>query len=709
MSIRPGPSNLAPLWRTVIKNSAIAVIVACLSCWAASQPAHADQATAKHFEPIDVFELEYAADPRIAHDGESIVYARTSMDIMKDSKRSTLWTINFDGSDHRPLTSSQDNQGSPRFSPDGNRLLFVSNENGSSQVYVRWLDTGQEAMLTQLPRGPSGLTWSPNGKQIAFSMLVPNSSEPYVKMPDKPKGAKWAESAKVISKLHYRADGRGYLEDGFSQLFVLSAEGGTPRQITSGEFNHRAAPVWTPDGRSLIFSANRHEEWEFDTLNSEIYEVELTSGSIKALTSRFGPDESPAISPDGSRIAYTGFDDNRQGYETRKIYVMNRDGSGSKLLSGSLDRGASRLQWDAKGNGIYFQYSDQGDTKIGCVGLDGKVETLTGHVGGLSLGRPYSGGSFTVSNSGRIAFTHTSPTHPADVAVLEAGQESRRITRLNDDLFNFKTLGSVEEIWFPSSFDGRKIQGWIVKPPDFDASKKYPLILEIHGGPFANYGNRFSTEIQLFASAGYVVLYANPRGSTSYGQEFGNLIHHNYPSEDYDDLMSGVDAVIERGYVDPDRLYVTGGSGGGVLTSWIVGKTDRFAAAVVAKPVINWASFALTADFYTFFHRYWFADYPWNAPEEYMRRSPLSLVGNVKTPTMLLTGEEDYRTPISESEQYYQALKLCKVETVMVRIPDASHSIAARPSRLISKVAHVLKWFDDHGGRTQPQSKTVKP
>ncbi len=663
----------------------------------------------KPLQPIDVFELEYAADPRIAPDGASIVYARTFMDIMNDSKRSTLWQIGFDGSDHRPLTARQDSQGSPRFSPDGKRLLYVSVADGSAQLYVRWLDTGQEAKLTQLPRSPSGLTWSPDGKQIAFSMLVPDSPEPFVKMPDKPKDAEWAEPAKVISKLTYRRDGRGYLEDGFSQLFVLPAEGGTPRQVTSGDFNHNSAPVWTPDGQSLIFSANRHDDWEFEILNSEIYEVELTSGAIKALTDRFGPDESPAISPDGKHIANVGFDDQRRGYETRKIYVMNRDGSGSKLLSGSLDRSAGSLVWDAKGEGLYFRYSDQGDTKIGYIGLDGNVETLTGGVGGLSLGRPYSSGSFTVSQNGHIAFTHTSPDHPADVATCVRGQASRRITALNDDLLNFRTLGPVEEIWFPSSFDGRKIQGWIVKPPDFDADKKYPLILEIHGGPFADYGNRFAAELQLYAAAGYVVLYTNPRGSTSYGQEFGNLIHHNYPSEDYDDLMSGVDAVIKQGYVDPKRLFVTGGSGGGVLTSWIIGKTDRFAAAVVAKPVINWTSFALTADLYTFFYRYWFADYPWNDPQEYMRRSPLSLVGNVKTPTMLLTGEADYRTPISETEQYYQALKLCKVETVMVRVPEASHSIASRPSRLIIKVAHILKWFDDHGGKEKGPSDKTKP
>ena len=259
-----------------------------------------------------------------------------------------------------------------------------------------------------------------------------------------------------------------------------------------------------------------------------------------------------------------------------------------------------------------------------------------------------------------------------------------------------RQLGQVEEIWYKSSFDQKDIQGWIVKPPNFDPNKKYPLILEIHGGPFASYGSVFSAEIQLFAAAGYVVLYTNPRGSTSYGQDFGNLIHHNYPSQDYDDLISGVDAVISKGFVDEKQLFVTGGSGGGVLTAWIVGKTDRFKAAVVAKPVINWMSFVLHADSAAYFTKYWFAKKPWEDPDNYFARSPLSLVGNVTTPTMLLTGEQDFRTPISESEQYYTALKLQKVKSALVRIPGASHGIAARPSNLIAKVSAILAWFEKH-------------
>jgi len=288
----------------------------------------------------------------------------------------------------------------------------------------------------------------------------------------------------------------------------------------------------------------------------------------------------------------------------------------------------------------------------------------------------------------------------------------RRLTRLNEDLFVQRELGRVEEIRVPSSFDGREIQAWLVYPPGFDPRAaepaSLPLLLEIHGGPFADYGARFAMEMQLYAAAGYLVLYANPRGSTSYGEEFGNLIHHAYPGNDYDDLMSCVDAVIEGGRVDPRRLFVTGGSGGGVLTAWIVGKTERFRAAVVAKPVIDWTSFVLTADMYPYFARYWFASPPWEDPMAYWERSPLSLVGNVTTPTMLLTGEADHRTPISQSEELYQALKLRRVPTALVRVPGASHGIANRPSQLIAKVAHVLAWFERWGDPDAPPERKVR-
>jgi acylaminoacyl-peptidase len=402
------------------------------------------------------------------------------------------------------------------------------------------------------------------------------------------------------------------------------------------------------------------------------------------------------VSPDGRKIAYLGFDDRLQGYQVTHLYVMDIDGKNSRVVTGEFDLDVADARWSGDSRSVYFSYDQRGVRKLGATSLDGKVRTLADGLGGTDLGRPYTSGSFSVARNGRAAFPHNTTARPADVATVAGGGSLRVLTALNDDLLGNKVLGAVKEITWKSSKDQREVQGWVITPPDFDASKKYPLILEIHGGPFAAYGPNYTTEMQLFAAAGYIVLYSNPRGSTSYGEEFGNLIHHAYPGDDYDDLMSGVDAVIAQGHVDTDKLFVTGGSGGGVLTAWIVGKTDRFRAAVVAKPVINWSSFVLTSDANNFFYRYWFGAQPWEQPEQYWKRSPLSLVGNVKTPTMLLTGESDYRTPIGESEQFYQALKLRKVDTVMVRIPEASHGMTSRPSNLIAKVDNILAWFEKY-------------
>jgi len=650
---------------------------------------------ADRLQYLDVFELEVAADPRISPDGSRIVYVRRGFDIMTDGRRTALWMIGSDGTDHRALTDATSTVGSPRWSPDGSRLLYVSSEDGSSQVFVRWMDSGQTAELTNVTESPGSITWSPDGDWIAMTMFVPEPSPTFAKMPPKPDGAEWTTPPIVINKLRYRSDGRGYLDDGYTHIFVLPAEGGTPRQITSGSYNHGGGLSWSPDSRSIVFSANRGDA-DFDVRDSEVFEISVATGELTQLTDRFGPDSGPVLSPDGSLIAYTGFDDEYQGYQIARLYVMSRDGSGIRRIS-DLDRSFGGLNWAADGRGLYFQYDDQGMTKVAYVSLDGEVEDLAEHVGGVGLGRPYGGGSYTVAGNGRFAFTHTTPAHPADLAVGQRGSEARRVTRLNEDLLAHKKLAQVEELWWESSYDGRPIHGWIATPPDFDPAKKYPLMLEIHGGPFSNYGPRFSTEVQFYAAAGYVVLYTNPRGSTSYGDEFGNLIHHAYPGYDYDDLMSGVDAVIDRGYIDEDNLMVTGGSGGGVLTAWIVGKTERFRAAVVQKPVINWISFSLTSDGYSSYYQYWLPGPVWEDGnlEHYWARSPLSLVGNVETPTMLITGERDLRTPMAESEQFYQALQIRKVPTQLVRVQDSFHGIAdSAPSNLIAKVANVLEWFE---------------
>jgi acylaminoacyl-peptidase len=648
------------------------------------------------FKPIDVFQLEYASDPQLAPNGKRIVYVRNFMDIMKDRRCSNLWIIDVETGEQRPLTTGKHNDAAPRWSPDGGRLLYVSTSAGSPQLYCRWMDTGQTAKLTDVTAAPINPAWSPDGKSIAFAMHVPEELKPFADMPPKPEGAEWAPGPKVLRKVIYRRDGGGYVKDGNLQLMVVPADGGTPRQLTRGPYDHTEA-VWSPDGKSLIFSANRRPDGDYEPLNTEIYELSVADRHITELTKRQGPDSQPALSPDGKHIAYVGFDDQHIGYQAHRLYVMKRDGGGIRRLADKLDREIYAPAWKKDGSGIYFLFEDGGTSRIGFAALSGEVKQVAADVGGLDLGRPYAGGSFSVSDDGTFAFTLASPDHPADVAVKRpADRESRRLTRLNDDLLGHLTLGAVEEITYKSSHDGRSVQGWIVKPPHFDPKKKYPLILEIHGGPYANYGTRFTAEIQLFAAAGYVVLYTNPRGSTGYGEEFAQLINGNYPGNDYDDLMSGVDALLAKGYVDKDKLFVTGGSGGGILTAWIVGKTNRFRAAVAAKPVINWYSIALTSDISVFVTQNWFPGPPWEHTAKYLKHSPISLVGNVTTPTMLLTGEEDFRTPMSEAEQFYQALKLRKIDTALVRIPGASHNIGARPSQTIAKTAVILKWFEMH-------------
>ncbi|MDH4020600.1 MAG: S9 family peptidase [Xanthomonadales bacterium] len=646
----------------------------------------------------DIFGLEYASDPQISPDGEQIVYVRKSMDIMKDRGRSNLWIIDSDGNNHRAIASSSTDYFSPRWSADGNRLAYASSEEGSVQIYLRWMDSGQVARLTDLTSTPSALSWSPDGRQIAFTMPVAaKAAKPFGELPEKPEGAEWAPEVRVINSLNYRADGhKGFLPTEYVQVFVIPSDGGTPRQLTSGNYNHDSQLSWSIDSSTLFLSANLNEDWEYEPLESDLYSLTLADGTMTRLTQRVGPDFSPEVSPDGRKIAYLGFDDHQVLYENTGVYVMDINGANSQLISGGLDRGVNAIEWTADSKGLVIQYDDGGESQIAHISLTGDIRPLAGNTGGTSLGRPYAGGSFSIANNGAIAFNQASSQRPAELAVMNKRGNSRLLTQLNEDLLAHKTLGKVEELHVASSFDGRDVEGWILYPPNYESGKKWPLILEIHGGPVANYGPRFTAEGQLYAAAGYVVVFMNPRGSDSYGKEFVNLIHHNYPSQDYDDLMTAVDTMIERGIADPEQLYVTGGSGGGVLTAWIVGKTDRFRAAVVAKPVINWTSFNLTADAPQYFSRYWFGAFPWEDQEQYWRRSPLSLVGNVTTPTMLLTGESDYRTPIGETEQFYLALKLQKVDTAMVRVPEASHGIAGRPSNLIAKVVNILGWFELH-------------
>jgi dipeptidyl aminopeptidase/acylaminoacyl peptidase len=640
---------------------------------------------------LDSFlDWEYALNPQISPDGSQVVYTRRWTDKINDKYESDVWIVNADGTRNRFLLKGS----SPVWSPDGKRIAYIApGQPAGAQIFVKWMDAPDAGtQITALERTPTNLAWSPDGRRIAFNAIVPAKSNMRVTLPAKPEGAKWVEPARVIDRLNYRSDGSGFRPEGFMHIFAVSDTGGTARQLTDGDFNHNA-PEWMPDSNTVVFSAVRKPDAEYVRFGTEIYALNLRTNQITALTDRDGQDSEPAISPDGKFIAYVGSDRNTDTYNVQKLYVMDANGQNKRVLTETFDRTPFGLMWGASGGDIYFATEDKGTNNVYVVNQKG------GAIRQLTKGNHQFLPS-NMSENGAVVGVLSDYKEPGDVVTFNLKQPAappRKLTNVNDDLLENRKLGDVEEIWY-DSVGGMRVQGWVVKPPDFNPARKYPLILYIHGGPHAMYGVGFNFEFQNHAAEDYVVLYTNPRGSTGYGKAFGNAINNRYPGQDYDDLMRGVDEVLKRGYVDEKNLFVTGGSGGGVLTAWIVGHTDRFAAAVSMKPVVNWYSFVGTTDGADWYYN--FKKLPWEDPAEHIERSPLTYVGNVKTPTMLLTGELDLRTPMEQTEQYYRALKLRKVPTAMVRLNDEYHGFNAlglrHPSNRLSQILYLRQWFEKY-------------
>ncbi len=653
-------------------------------------------------------DFETVGDPQIAPDGSQIVYTRRWVNAMEDRMESALWIMSADGSRNRFFAKGSD----AVWSPDGKRIAYVAEgEPKGTQIFVRWVNAeGPSTQVTRVEETPASVRWSPDGTQLGFSMFVPAPKSWKIDMPKAPEGAHWTKPPRDVDRLHFRQDRRGFTSAGYVHLFVVPADGGTARQITHGDwsvgarFDGLAGGVgwdWTPDGRTIIVEGYAEGTGDMNYRDANLYAVRVASGAIERLTPERGTWTGPAVSPDGKHIAFTGNPYSTASYQAAHVYVMNADGSGIRNISGDFDREAGDLHWSADGNTLYFSADDRGTRNIFAVGMTGGVRPVTSGQHSLALS--------DLSAAGVAVGVLSTPEHPTDVVRLDIQQPDKiaQLTHINDDLLGHIHLGDVHELWVTSS-GGARVEGWYVTPPNYDASKKYPLLLEIHGGPHALYLSSFNFMMQNFAANGYVVLYTNPRGSTGYGSAFANAIQHAYPGVDYDDLMAAVDTVIGRGMVDTTRMFVSGCSGGGVLSSWVIGHTTRFAAAAVRCPVIDWLSFAGHTDIPFFTYNFFDAPF-WEKPEQWLKQSSLMYVGHVTTPTLLMTGQLDMRTPMPQTEEYYAALRMRGVPAELLMFEGEYHGTGSKPSNFMRTQLYMMSWFQRWGGKRATTASTEVP
>jgi dipeptidyl aminopeptidase/acylaminoacyl peptidase len=602
--------------------------------------------------------------------------------------------MDADGSRHRFLLKGSN----ARWSPDGSRLLFIDEgDNGKPQLFVRWMDgSGAVSQVTRVNVTPSSPEWSPDGRHIAFVAVVPAEDKWAIDLPSPPEGAEWTKAPRILDRLHYRQDRVGFRDPGYTHLFVVPAESGTARQITHGEWNvgaqfdglfGGAGLSWMPDGQTIVFDGWKATNGDLVYRRSHIYAIDISTEEITQLTSEEGAWTAPVVSRDGEQIAYLGYPETEVTYEMPRIHVMNADGSDVRQVSEEFDRPASNLIWAGNDRGVYFTAQDEGYINVFYMSLNGDVRAVTEGQQTMTL----SSVNRNVNVGVGIGASYYEPGDVHSYSLSGRG-EPEQLTAVNDDLLATKTLGEHEEIWYEAS-DGNRAHGWIVKPPEFDPEQQYPLLMEIHGGPFGMYRGAFNFQYQVYAANGFVVLYTNPRGSTGYGEAFSQAIDHAYPSVDYLDLMGGVDATVAQGYIDEKRMYVGGCSGGGVLSSWVISHTDRFAAAAVRCPVTNWLSMAGTTDIPGFTFSFFQKPY-WEDPTDWLHHSSLMHVGKVNTPTAIMTGEQDMRTPMAQSEEYYAALKIRGVPARLLRFNDQYHGTGTRPSNYMRTMLYMMSWYN---------------
>ncbi|HEY3739089.1 MAG TPA: S9 family peptidase [Bryobacteraceae bacterium] len=661
----------------------------------------------------DIYHFHWVTAPQISPDGSKIVYTYVATTAKNDGYQTSLWIVPTSGQGQpRQLTSGTHDSGA-QWSPDGQMIAFVRSEPAAegrpagAQIYLLSLAGGEARPLTDLPRGASSPVWSPDGKSIAFaSGTTPKDIEK--KGLDEP-----ASDVRVILKAVYRANGGGYIQNEHpSHIWIVDvpSEPGTPqkaRQITSGKFSESGI-TWSTDGSKIYYTTTRELEPYFKPQATEVYSISAHGGEPMKVTSTGGPIRGLSISPDGSRMAFVGTQEGKQvrSYTEPDLWVVPLDGSAApKNLTTAYDfdisggvggdqhapagGGGGKMFWTPDGKDIIINASEEGTVNLV------RVNTSTGKVTHFTNGNHDLQSYSATPDGSKVAVVLSTPTNISDVFCFDGS--FHQLTKVNDALFSQLKLTEPEMIW-TTSFDGKKIQSWVQRPPDYDPSKKYPMILDIHGGPHSAYGYTFDHEFQWMAAKGYIVLYPNPRGSTSYGQDFANIIQYHYPGDDYKDLMAAVDDVIARGWVDPKKMGVTGGSGGGVLTNWVVGHTNRFKAAVSQRSIADWSDFWYTADF-VLFEPTWFRAAPWEDPADFKARSPITYIDKVVTPLMLIEGGSDYRTPPgSGGEQMFRALKYRHIPTVMVQFPGESHELSrsGKPTHRVERLQHIVAWFDKY-------------
>jgi len=713
------------LYRRVSSPLAIILMVALTVMAALTMPAYSTAADKRGITETDIFKFQWIADPQISPDGSRVVFVKVWVNQKADRYDTALWIVPTSGAEKpRQLTAGPRDSG-PRWSPDGKRLAFSRSpeKDGKpqpSQIYLLSFEGGEAQALTEMPTGAGRIEWAPDGKTIAFGSSEDPTSKAMAKADEgegKGKEPEHKSDVRVITKAIYRSNGPGYLNPkSHSHIWTVSVPDAAgqmpkPKQITKGNFDEGGA-TWSVDGSHIYFTANRVAEPYYEEARTDLYSVAADGSGEKKVLTFDGGMRGFVFSHDGKRIAFGGAISHKpvQSYTQPDLFVAdNSEGATAKNLTAKYDfdigggiggdqappRGGSfggGIIWSNDGQSLIVNVAEHGRANLK------RIDAASGKIDPITSGDQDVQSYTATPDASKIALTASTSTNIGDVFLLDAASgKTTKLTDINGELFSQLNLTDPEEIWY-TSFDGKKIQGWIQKPPNFDSSKKYPFILEIHGGPHAAYGFTFTHEFQWMAAKGYVVLYTNPRGSTSYGQDFGNIIQYHYPGDDYKDLMAGVDEVLKRGYIDQSKMGVTGGSGGGVLTNWTVGHTTRFAAAVSQRSIADWAGFWFTADF-TLFTPTWFRAAPWEDPKDFTERSPLTYIKNVTTPMMFIEGESDMRTPPADGgEIMFRALKYRKIPTAMVRFPNETHELSrsGAPWHRVERLQHIVNWFDKY-------------